>query len=411
VNLENLPAGWDTTKVRWLFHISSGDQISASEETDKGYPLVGGNGVRGRVPGFNTRPPLLIVGRVGALCGNVHEFNEPVWATEHALRLRPRSDFDLRFLRYSLEAKSLRHLAVGSAQPVIAASRLGEERIPLPLMPVQRAIASFLDRETARIDTLTQKKRRLLDLLEEKRTALITRAVTRGLDPTVPMKDSGVEWIGAIPEHWEVVLLDKLVQRGRRITYGIVQPGSPDPEGRLMVRGQDYSRGWARAEAIFRVSNAIERLYMRARLKGGDLIVTIVGAGTGNVAVVPDWLDGANITQTTARVAPDDSIVDRHFLRRTLESDIGRTNVDLAVKGAAQPGLNLGHLAKFRIPLPPRDEQQEIAVALEAEIMRLENVRGRTRDAIDLLEEYRTALISAAVTGKIEVREKDPRMR
>jgi type I restriction enzyme, S subunit len=102
----------------------------------------------------------------------------------------------------------------------------------------QRAIAAFLDRETARIDALVGKKERFIELIQEQRTALITRAVTKGLDPNVPMKDSGVEWLGEIPAHWDTSFLDKLVDPLRRITYGIVQPGEPDPDGILMVRGR-----------------------------------------------------------------------------------------------------------------------------------------------------------------------------
>src|SRR5205823_6321000 len=147
-------------------------------------------------------------------------------------------------------------------------------RIICPPLSEQRAVAAFLDRETARIDALVAKNEQLIALLKEQRTALITLVVTKGLEPSVRMKDSGIEWLRDIPAHWRITFVDKLVDPLRRITYGIVQPGDPDPDGILIVRGQNYSRGWSQPEDIFRVSHSIEAPYERARLKPGDIVMT-----------------------------------------------------------------------------------------------------------------------------------------
>src|SRR5690606_19052785 len=134
-----------------------------------------------------------------------------------------------------------------------------------------------------------------------------------------------------------------------------------------------------------------------------DLVITIVGAGVGNVAVVPDFLDGANITQTTARIATDTDLVDPRYLEFCLRSDLGRTQVSLFQKGAAQPGLNLEHLKAFRVTLPPREEQEAIILHVERELRGLEPLIKIAESAVLLLRERRSALISAAVTGKIDV--------
>jgi len=273
----------------------------------------------------------------------------------------------------------------------------------LPPIEQQRTIVAFLDLATAKIDALIEKKERVVELLQEKRTALISQAVTKGLDPTVPMKDSGVEWLGKIPAHWNMTFLDKVIDPLRRITYGIVQPGMPDPEGRFMIRGQNYSRGWSYPEDIFRVSAEIEAPYKRARLKSGDIVMTIVGAGTGNIAIAPDWLDGANLTQTTARLAFDSRKTENRYFSYQLQSVVGNVNVDMTVKGAAQPGLNLGHIAKYRVVLPPIGEQNKISDFLDIETSKFGQLVDRVNEAITSLKEYRTALISAAVTGKINV--------
>ncbi len=233
---------------------------------------------------------------------------------------------------------------------------------------------------------------------------MISHAVTKGLNPHAPLKPSGIEWLGDIPAHWEVVQLRQLVDAQRPITYGIVQPGQGDPSGRFMIRGQDYSFGWVSPDQVFRVSHEIEVPYRRARLRQGDLVVTIVGAGTGNTAVVPSCFDGANITQTTARVAVDAKKAEPGFLALALRSATVRLQIEQRQKGAAQPGLNLEHLKAFLISVPPMDEQREIAAKIETELAQLEALSAEANSSMLLLQERRAALISAAVTGKIDVR-------
>lgn len=293
----------------------------------------------------------------------------------------------------------------------------GQKRVPdnfvrdfiSPGAPIdeQAAIATFLDRETAKIDALIEEQCRLIVLLKEKQQAIISNAVTKGLDPHVPLADSGIEWLGEVPAHWKVMALRRLTDPARPITYGIVQPGESDPQGRFMVRGQDYSRGWVSGEDIFRVSDAVEVPYRRARLQTGDVVITIVGAGTGNTAVVPPFLAGANITQTTARVAPLSNLIRGDYLATLMASRLGAVQVALYQKGAAQPGLNLEHLAAFRFPMPPQCEQTEILERISPVLRQMQELTRSAGQAMTLLKERRAALISAAVTGRIDVRESD----
>lgn len=143
-----------------------------------------------------------------------------------------------------------------------------------------------------------------------------------------------------------------------------MQPGKFDPNGRFLIRGQDYSRGWVDPSLLFRVSPEVELRYRNARVISGDLILTIVGASTGETAIVPTWLDGANLTQTTARIAVDRTKAIPAFVYFMLSSQVGAENVSNFIKGGAQPGLNCGDVEKFELPLPPLPEQQAIAAAL-----------------------------------------------
>ncbi|MFY7926332.1 MAG: restriction endonuclease subunit S [Aquidulcibacter sp.] len=170
--------------------------------------------------------------------------------------------------------------------------------------------------------------------------------------------------IGSLPSEWRLGMLRDQVDPGRSIRYGIVQPGKFDPNGRYMIRGQDYSKGWVAPAEFFRVSPAVEEAFANARVRSGDVLITIVGASTGRIAIVPPWLDGANLTQTTARIAVRADRVDNVFCALVLESPVGARQVANYLKGAAQPGLNCGDIEKFLIPLPPLNEQRAIAEAL-----------------------------------------------
>lgn len=278
------------------------------------------------------------------------------------------------------------------------------EMAPFPPTIEQRTISVFLDNETMKIDGLVAEQEKLIGLLAEKRQSAISHAVTKGLNTDALMKDSGFEWLGEVPSHWSLVQLQRLIQRSRRITYGIVQPGGFDETGRFMVRGQDYSNGWATPSSIFRVADSVEQPYKRSRLVENDLLMTIVGAGVGNMAVVPEWLEGANVTQTTARIAVDSTKADVRFVAAFFAGSVGRRNIDLYAKGAAQPGLNLEHVKIFVLTLPPLHEQRAIAAYLDVETAKLDALTAECERAIELLRERRAALISAAVTGQIDVR-------
>ena len=265
----------------------------------------------------------------------------------------------------------------------------------------QCEIAGFLDRETAKIDALVAKKERLVELLLEKRTALITSAVTRGLDSSVPMKDSGVEWLGEIPAHWEVKRLWHLTPRDRKIMYGIVLPGPNVDVGVPIVKGGDVATR-LKQDALSRTSFEIESRYVRSRLRGGDLVYAIRGS-IGEVEVVPDELEGANLTQDAARVAYTKA-THGHWLLYALRSKGVFGQLEAGALGATIKGINIRDLKRARIPVPPRSEQPEIASFLTAEARKFEGLSSMMRSAINHLKEYRTALISAAVTGKIDVR-------
>lgn len=203
--------------------------------------------------------------------------------------------------------------------------------------------------------------------------------------------------VGFIPEDWRVSALRDLVDPSRGIRYGIVQPGPFVHNGRLLIRGQDYSKGWANASDMYRVGDLIESRYRNARVTAGDLIITIVGASTGHIEEVPGWLDTANLTQTTARIAIDRRKAEPRFAKYILASSLGESHVANYVKGGAQPGLNCGDVEKFLIPHPPSIEEQTLIAAALSDaddlIAALEGMVSKKRD-------LKQAAMQHLLTGK-----------
>jgi type I restriction enzyme, S subunit len=352
----------------------------------------------------------ILFARSGATVGKTFRY-DPSWgAAAHAgYLIRARVHLqraDSRFVVYFTQSGMywgwLRSSFIQSTIQNVSAERYASLFLPLPSLGEQHAIVAFLDRETARVDALIAKKERLIELLQEKRAALITRTVTRGLDPTVPTKDSGVEWLGQIPAHWETHELRRLTRRGTTITYGIVQAGPDIEDGVPYIRASDMAGESLPKTGYQKTSPQIDAAYRRSKVSAGDLVIAI-RATVGKALLVPDYLDGANLTQGTAKVSPGEGLLTRYLLA-ALQSLSVQQRFEALSKGATFREITLHMLRRVAIPVPPLVEQEEIVHLLDTNVARMDALVAKVREAIERLKELRTALISAAVTGKIDVR-------
>lgn len=294
-------------------------------------------------------------------------------------------------------------LMMGSTHNTIYMPDIASFRFALPPLSEQTVIAAFLDRDTGKIDALVQEQRWLIELLKEKRQAVISHAVTKGLDPNANVKPSGVEWLGDVPEHWDVTPLMRLTAPGRDIMYGIVLPGPDVEDGVPIVKGGDVRPHRLRLDLLNRTTPEIEASFARARLRPNDIVYSIRGT-IGDAELVPPELLDANITQDVARVSPRPDI-NVKWLLYALKSDRVFVQLEQLSLGAAVRGINIYDLKRARVPLPPRSEQEAIAEHLDTEVTRLDALAEQAIRAVRLLEERRSALISAAVTGKIALPE------
>ncbi|MBX3713803.1 MAG: restriction endonuclease subunit S [Lysobacter sp.] len=284
----------------------------------------------------------------------------------------------------------------------LTAEQLRKYRFPRPPKNEQGTIVDFLDREVAKINALIAEQKRLLALLAEKRQAVISHVVTRGLDADVLMKDSGVAWIGEIPSHWKLRPLKCLTQPDRPIMYGIVLPGPDVGEGVPILKGGNVKPSRMCLSEMARTTPEIEAPYARARLRKGDLVYAIRGT-IGDCEIVPAEMEGSNITQDVARVAVDGAN-SASWVRWALLASAVREELACGSLGAAVRGVNIYDLKRVRLPVPPKEEQEQIAEHINREVEKIDELVAECEKAMNLMREHRSALISAAVTGKIDVR-------
>ena len=289
----------------------------------------------------------------------------------------------------------------------------GQKRLPddfvrdfvmaMPAAEEQLQIASFLDHETAKIDALVDEQKRLIELLKEKRQAVISQAVTKGLDLTVAMKDSGVAWLGKVPAHWPVLRVKAI---STFLTSG--PRGWSDQvceDGALFVQSGDLTDALGiDFENAKRVAVGNDAEAKRTQLKRGDVLICITGAKTGKVAVCEQLHQPAFINQHICLIRPAAEIRPR-YLGAYLHSQAGQRYLELAQYGLKQ-GLSLENVKEASVPVPPRREQDDIIDHVTQRSITLDELTTAAKMSIALLQERRAALISAAVTGKIDVRER-----
>jgi type I restriction enzyme S subunit len=272
----------------------------------------------------------------------------------------------------------------------------------VPPVPEQRAIAAFLDRETAKIDALVAKKEKLIELLQEKRAALITQAVTKGLDPTVPMKDSGVEWLGKIPAHWEV----KRVKFIARLESGHT-PSRQHPEywENCTIPWFSLADVWqirdGKKEYVQETSEKVSQLglaHSAARLLPRGTVILSRTASVGFSAIME--VDMATTQDFVNWVCK--TLIQPEYLLYVFRSM--RSEFERLTMGSTHQTIYMPDVAKFVTPVPPKAEQAEIVNFIRYQTTQLDALIAKVREGTDRLMEYRTALISAAVTGKIDVR-------
>ena len=317
------------------------------------------------------------------------------------------SNFNYKYLYYMLLISNtqLNLLGRGTTFLELSSDELGAYVIPSPSKNEQINIANFLDHETAKIDTLIEKQQQLIKLLKEKRQAVISHAVTKGLNPDAPMKDSGVKWLGEVPEHWKIMKMAYLSERICVGFVGTIEKFYTDENGvPLLKTGNISFRGIDLTDLSY-VSSEFDKANSKSHVVPGDIVIARHGE-SGRSAVIPENINCANcLNIVVLRVA---EVMNGQFYSELLNSPQCQQNLKALQGGSVQGVINTSDISNLLVPFPPKEEQDEcIHQALE-QARKVDQLIAKSEKAVSLLKERRTALISAAVTGKIDVRHWQP---
>lgn len=286
----------------------------------------------------------------------------------------------------------------GSKMPRADWEIVGHQPLPLPSLKTQARIAAFLDEKTVQIDALIARKRALLARLAEKRQAIITQAVTKGLNRGAPLNDSGIDWLGYVPAHWEV---KRLKYVSPRVTVGIVVTPAAyyTDQGTLALRGLNIKTMDFDLSDTRNITDDGHELNRKSTLREGDLVAVRTGA-PGTTAVVTKELAGCNCIDLVIIRRPNNA--DPRYIGWFLNSDIAKTQYGMGSEGALQQHFNVETSKEVVLSLPPLVEQRAISAHIDAAMIAHDRQRGMVEESISKLAEYRSALITSAVTGQIK---------
>lgn len=313
--------------------------------------------------------------------------------------LRPRY---IRWLLHEFDVAHMKTLGAGVRQ-TINYSDIGNSYFYAPSEVEQAAISTFLDHETAKIDALIEKQQRLIELLKEKRQAVISHAVTKGLNPSAPMKDSGVEWVDVVPTHWRVT----------KLSYHASVSNGATPSRENVLFWENGTIGWLNSSKVndevieeaeqFITELALSKTSVKPVTKG-DLVMAITGEGQtrGRVAICNI---AATINQHLASISIYDKTLKHEFLYLWLEGNYERIRYESEGAGSTKGAITCSEIGAFPAIIPPTEEQDKIVTYVTERKLKFDSLVRNAISAIELMQERRTALISAAVTGKIDVRD------
>lgn len=417
-----VPEGWGVIRTRYVFNFLSGNGFPHHYQgnTEGNYPFykvsdINLNGINVSLANnYVTRADVvengwtiipeksILLAKIGeALKKNHRKINASECLIDNNMLalIKKNNYYHISYLYYLMLLIDMVWFINPGAVPSIDLNKLRDFFVAIPEKHEQKSIAAYLDRKTTQTDNLISKKQKLIELLKEERAAIINQAVTKGLNPDVPMKDSGIEWLGEIPVHWEVKRLKYIAT----LKYGLGQPPKQVYDGLPLIRATNIERGIIIAKGLIYIDPDDIPYDRDPILRKNDIIIVRSGAYTGDSSIIPEKYHGsiAGYDMVVRSQAINPLFLSYAFLSTYVL--IGQ--LYLHRLRAAQPHLNIEELGSTLIAFPSKEKEQAlIAESLYLKCSKIDRTTSKIEKQIDLLKEYRTALISEVVTGKIDVR-------
>lgn len=428
-----IPESWNCTAIKHILSIPITDGPHTTPElVEDGIPFISAEAIKnGKIDFSRKRGDItpedyelfskkyipkcgdIYMVKSGATTGNVAmlevDYKFTIWSPLAVFRANQKKVLP-KYLHYYLQSSNLKYGVELSwsygTQQNIGMGVLSNLSISYPSLPEQTQIARYLDHQCAIIDALIEKKEKLIELLKEKRQSIINEAVTKGLNPKAKMKDSGIEWLGEIPENWDIVMLRYL---NEKIGSGVTPKGGAEvyvDEGAVFIRSQNVHFDGLRLDDVVRIDWDTHNKMSATRVLVNDVLLNITGASIGRSCVVKIQ-DEMNVNQHVCIIRPN-AKVNADFLNLVLQSFVGQTQIKLLTTGGNREGLTFEAIREFNIPVPNVSTQNVIVEAIMNSIDKFEKAVIMNKALIEKLKEYRQSIISEAVTGKVDVRDWEP---
>lgn len=398
--LDEIPSHWNVSKLKNYISISNGSDPSLEGDI----PVYGTGELPFKTCGEFKVGPTVLLGRKGSI-DTPHWVDGKYWNVDTAFDTKVIGNYNLRYFWYFVNIIDINPYKSTTAVPSMTQSAYDNILIPIPSEEEQEVIAAYLDEVTGQLDALIMEKQKQVDYLRSYRTSLITETVTHGLNPEAPLHPSGIDWLGEIPSYWSVVKLKYALSEIKDGTH--FSPDTCD-EGYSYVTATDV-RGVGIDYASTKKVN--ESNFLKLRQTGceifkDDVLLVKDGATTGRVGYKNDEVLAVTLSSVAIlRVKKCDSA---KYLMYLLESKTIQSQISDAMAGAAMPRITLEKLGNFIGIVPPISEQQAIAEFLDKKTEKIDALIDELTKQLDELAEYKKAVISEAVTGKVDVRDWKP---
>ena len=397
-----IPAHWSPIRFRFIAKITTGNQDTQNADPDGEYPFYVRSPIVERCNNYTFDGKGILMAGDGAGAGRVFHLVDGKYAVhQRVYRFYDFKYMDPVLLKYYLENLFATVMDYGSAKTTVPSVRLPMIQdfvVCVPPKKEQDNIVAVLNEKCAQVGSLISNVQAQIEKLKAYKQSLITEVVTKGLDPTMPMKDSGFEWIGEIPAHWEITRKLAFVTT-EGISYGIVKLFDPDDvNGVKVLRCSDVLEGWIKPDNIRTVMQEVSNEYARTILSGGEVVVNVRGS-LGGCAVVPKTMAGYNIAREVAKIVLNDSMCNRYVMYYLLSRCFVEYRTS-RLSGSVYVGLNIELLSSCPLPNPDLAEQTAIADYLDEKCSQIDRLIAIKQAKIEKLEQYKRSLIYEYVTGK-----------
>ena len=406
----NFPTSWTIKRFKYCAQICNGGEYSDIEVEEGGYPVIGSGGEFARASKFSYCGKSVLLGRKGTVDKPLF-VDGAFWCVVTMFYTKIKDFVYEKYLYYCALCFPFDYYVTSTALPSMTQRDLGSQEIAVPPKKEQKAIADFLDKECAQIDSIAADLEKQIALLQQYKKSLIAETVTKGLDNSVPMKDSGVEWIGEIPVGWELSRIKYLTDNHHPYPigdgdHGMIKADDYLTEGIPYIRVLNLTWGSGlNLENLVFISKEMNSLIKNSELKPNDILIAKTGATIGKTAIVPDSLPVSNTTSHVGKITLANVHDAKYFYYVMTSSIVQKQIQDISAMQSTRPELGIEGLKNLILTVPPFDIQQHIARFLDDHCAKIDRVLHEKGKQLSVIKQHKKSLIYEYVTGKKRVKE------